>query len=655
MDKLGHILLTGATGYVGGRLLPLLVADGWRVRCLARHPEHLSPRVPAGVEVEPGDLLDAASLGAAMQGVKAAFYLVHSMGATGDFETQDRLAAENFAAAARAAGVRRIVYLGGLGEDEPDLSAHLRSRHEVGARLRAYGVPVIEFRASIIIGSGSLSFEMIRALVERLPVMVTPRWVRVTAQPIAIGDVLAYLRAALTIETGHHSLTVEVGGPDQVSYGELMREYARQRGLRRWMIPVPLLTPRLSSLWLGLVTPLYARVGRKLVDSLRHPTVVRDDSAQRLFHIRPIGLGEAIARALRNEDSSFAQTRWSDALSAATGAPRHWGGTRLGNRLVDSRSTAVATSPAQVFAAVERIGGAAGWHYANWLWTWRGWLDLLMGGVGMRRGRRDPERLRVGDTLDCWRVESSQPNQRLRLAAEMKLPGRAWLEFEVQPEGNGTRLRQTATFDPLGLWGLAYWYGVWPLHQIVFAGMLRGLARAAEKAFSKSTIRSDRKDRTAKSKPMGRPLLALTGWVLLCFGAASLGGLFGPGEWYGALKKPAWNPPGWVFGPVWTALYTMMAAAAWLVWRQGGWAKQRQPLLIFVAQLALNALWTPLFFGLHRPGMAFAEIVLLGLAIATTLTAFRPVSRIAAWLLAPYLAWVSFAAALNFTLWRLNP
>lgn len=477
----GQILLTGATGYVGGRLLPLLVKDGWRMRCLARNPEHLSPRVPAGVEVMRGDVLDAPSLAAAMQGVEAAFYLVHSMGATGSFEKQDRLAAENFAAAALAAGVQRIIYLGGLGEDESDLSAHLRSRHDVGERLRAHGVPVIEFRASIIIGSGSLSFEMIRALVERLPVMVTPRWVRVTAQPIAIDDVLAYLRAALTVENENHSLTVEIGGQDRLSYGELMREYARQRRLWRWTIPVPLLTPRLSSLWLGLVTPLYARVGRKLVDSLRHPTVVRNDSARRIFSIQPIGVKEAIARALRNEDSSFALTRWSDAVSAATDAPRLWGGTRLGNRLVDSRSTQVTASPAKVFSAVERIGGGTGWYYATWLWTLRGWLDLLMGGVGMRRGRRDPDRLRVGDTLDCWRVESIEPDQRLRLAAEMKLPGRAWLEFDVQPDGSGARLRQTATFDPLGLWGLAYWYGVWPLHQLVFAGMLRGLARAAEK------------------------------------------------------------------------------------------------------------------------------------------------------------------------------
>ena len=294
------LLLTGATGYIGGRLLPLLTADGWRVRCLARQPQHLRPRVPVGVEVLRGDLLDAGSLRSALTGVEAAIYLVHSLGATGNFEDQDRLAAANFGAAARAAGVQRILYLGGLGEPGQHLSAHLRSRHEVGDNLRASGVPVIELRASIIIGSGSLSFEMIRALVERLPVMIMPRWVRVTAQPIAIGDVLAYLRAALDLEIGRRSLTLEIGGPDRVSYGDLMREYARQRGLRRLMIPVPLLTPRLSSLWLGLVTPLYARVGRILVDSLRHPTVVRDDAAQRLFPIRPIGVREAIARAVRN-------------------------------------------------------------------------------------------------------------------------------------------------------------------------------------------------------------------------------------------------------------------------------------------------------------------------------------------------------------------
>jgi uncharacterized protein YbjT (DUF2867 family) len=479
MNSTRRILLTGATGYVGGRLLPLLHAAGWQVRCLARNPRNLASKVPEGVEVVPGDVLDEASLPSAMEGVQAAYYLVHSMGASGDFEEQDRVAAENFARAARAAGVERIIYLGGLAKDESDLSAHLRSRHEVGERLRSLGPPVVEFQASVIIGSGSLSFEMIRALVERLPVMVTPRWVRVTAQPIAIGDVLAYLQAALTVELASRSLVVEIGGPDRVSYGELMREYARQRGLRRLMIPVPLLTPRLSSLWLGLVTPLYARVGRKLVDSLRHPTVVRDDSARRLFPVRPIGVRDAIALALRNEDADFAQTRWSDAQSAAAATGPGWGGRRFGNRLVDTRSIRVAASPSQVFASVERIGGARGWPYGNWLWRLRGFMDLLVGGVGMRRGRRDPERLQVGDTLDCWRVESFQPGERLRLAAEMKLPGRAWLQFEVRPDGAGSCLRQTATFDPLGLFGLAYWYSVWPLHQGVFEGMLRALARSA--------------------------------------------------------------------------------------------------------------------------------------------------------------------------------
>jgi uncharacterized protein DUF2867 len=259
-----------------------------------------------------------------------------------------------------------------------------------------------------------------------------------------------------------------------------MREYTRQRGLHRLVIPVPLLTPRLSSLWLGLVTPLYARVGRKLIDSIRHPTLVRDQAALRVFPLKPMGVREAMSRALRNEDSTFAQTRWSDALSAAASAPGQWGGTRFGNRLVDSRSVSVTASTTKAFVVIERIGGRAGWHFANSLWTLRGWLDLLVGGVGMRRGRRDAVRLQAGDVVDCWRVEAIEPGRRLRLQAEMRLPGRAWLDFELHANANRTVLRQTAIFDPVGLWGLAYWYGVWPLHQIVFAGMLRGLARSAE-------------------------------------------------------------------------------------------------------------------------------------------------------------------------------
>jgi len=471
------ILLTGATGYVGGRLLRRLEELGCPIRCLARRPEFLQAHVGPQTELVRGDVLDAASLSPALRDVAVAYYLVHSMGSTGNFEEQDRQAAQNFAAAARAAGVRRIIFLGGLGEDGDALSPHLRSRHEVGDRLRASGVPVIEFRASIVIGSGSLSFELVRALVERLPVMVTPRWVRVLAQPIAINDMLAYLIAARDLPvTG--STTFEVGGPDVVSYADLMREYARQRGLRRWMIPVPVLTPRLSSLWLGLVTPLYARVGRKLIDSIRHPTVVQDRSALAQFAVRPVGVSVAIAQALRREDREFVETHWAGAMSAS-GEPRQWGGVRFGNRLIDTRSVEVSVPLAQAFAPIQRIGGATGWYYGDFLWWLRSGLDLLVGGVGMRRGRRQPTELRVGEVLDCWRVEGLEPGRRLRLVAEMKMPGRAWLEFSVEPVELGARITQTAMFDPQGLAGLAYWYLIWPLHELVFAGMLRGIARAA--------------------------------------------------------------------------------------------------------------------------------------------------------------------------------
>ncbi len=471
-------LLTGATGYIGGRLLRALERDAQRVRCLARQPDFLRSRVSPTTEVLGGDVLDASTLAPAMKDVDTAYYLVHSMASPGGFEAEDRRAAQNFGGAARAAGVRRIIYLGGLGEQNDGLSAHLRSRHEVGEILRSSGVPVIELRASIVIGSGSLSFELVRALVERLPIMIAPRWVSTPAQPIGINDLLAYLRAAAALpHEGSH--TFEIGGADATTYGGLMSEYARQRGLRRWIIPVPVLTPRLSSLWLGLVTPIYARVGRQLIDSMRHSTVVTDTSAQSAFALRPCGFQEAIAMALRNEDAELATTRWSDALSSA-GATRSWFGVRFGQRLVDSRVVEVPVAPDRAFGPIERIGGRTGWYAADWLWTLRGLLDLLVGGVGMRRGRRDPDRLLTGDVVDCWRVESVEPGRRLRLAAEMKLPGRAWLEFEVEPsDRGGSTIRQTAMFDPVGVLGRAYWYSVYPLHQIVFGGMLRGLARRA--------------------------------------------------------------------------------------------------------------------------------------------------------------------------------
>jgi uncharacterized protein YbjT (DUF2867 family) len=478
-----RVLLTGASGYVGGRLLPRLEKRGLLVRCLARRAEFLAGRVGPKTEIVEGDVLRAESLTPALDGVDTAYYLIHSMGTSSrqGFEVQDRLGAQHFARAARAAGVRRIVYLGGLGDEGADLSPHLRSRHEVGRTLRASGVPVIEFRASVVIGSGSLSFEMLRALVERLPMMVTPRWVHVTSQPIAIGDLLAYLEAALDLET-EESRIYEIGGDDRVSYGELMREYARQRKLRRFMVPVPVLTPRLSSLWLGLVTPLYARVGRALIESICHETVVRDDRARHDFALRPMGVKEALAKALSNEDREFAQTRWSDAISAGGCDPGlfgSYGGVRRGSRLVDSRQCELDVSAAEAFAPIRRIGGRGGWYAYDWLWRLRGGIDLLFGGVGVRRGRPDPEGLRVGDTLDWWRVEEYEQDHFLRLRAEMRLPGRAWLEFEVGPSDRGSVVRQTASFDPSGLLGLLYWYGIYPLHALVFRGMLAGIARAA--------------------------------------------------------------------------------------------------------------------------------------------------------------------------------
>jgi len=471
-----RILLTGATGYVGGRLLRALESFGQPLRCLARSPERLQGRVVSSTEIVTGDCLNADSLKVAMVGIHTAYYLVHSMGDAASFEEKDKQAALNFARAAEAAGIQRIIYLGGLGEGL--LSPHLRSRQEVGEILRSAKIPVLEFRASIVIGSGSLSFEIIRALVERLPVMICPRWVAMEAQPIGIEDLVAYLVLALDLPVDE-SRVIEIGGPDRVSYRDIMTEYARQRGLKRWMISVPVLTPRPSSLWLGLVTPVYARVGRKLIDSIRNQTVVNDPAALNLFALEPMGLHAMIERAIQNEDHEFAATRWSDALSSA-GLRESWGGARLGNRIIDSRTQLVKASVESAFAPIRRIGGAHGWYYGNRLWQIRGFVDLLCGGVGTRRGRRDPEQLAVGDALDFWRVEQFEMNRKLRLRAEMKLPGRAWLEFAVEPRGYSSLIRQTAIFDPLGLGGLVYWYALYPVHKLIFGKMLRRIGTIAE-------------------------------------------------------------------------------------------------------------------------------------------------------------------------------
>ncbi len=471
------ILLTGATGYIGGRLLNALQEKEYSIRCLARKPEYLQNRVSSDIEIVGGDVLNPESLLPALENIDVAFYMIHSMGVSKDFENMDRIGAQNFSRAAVENGIKRIIYLGGLGRDDEKLSPHLHSRQEVGKILRQSGVPTLEFRASIVIGAGSLSFELIRALVERLPVMITPRWVSVPAQPIYIDDLLDYLLAGIDLPL-YQSQIVEIGGADQVSYGELMNEYARQRGLRRFMIPVPVLTPKLSSLWLGLVTPVYARVGRKLIDSIQHPTVVNDPAAQELFPIKPIGYRDAIAEALK-EDKDHFFNRWSDALSSGN-TLRQWGGVRFGTRIVDTRSRLVDVPPQQAFKPIQHIGGKTGWYYGNLLWKIRGWIDLLVGGIGLRRGRRDAEDIRVGDAIDFWRVEDFIHNQRLRLMAEMKVPGRAWLEFQVKSHGDKTEIIQTAIFDPVGLGGWLYWYALYPAHYIIFVGMLRNIAKSAE-------------------------------------------------------------------------------------------------------------------------------------------------------------------------------
>jgi uncharacterized protein YbjT (DUF2867 family) len=471
------VLVTGATGYIGGRLVPVLEAAGVRLRCLARQPAALASRVSPTTEIVAGDLLDPPSLDRALTGIDVAYYLVHSMGAHGDYRETDRIAARQFGEAARRAGVRRIVYLGGLATGDEVFSKHLRSRIETGQALRESGVPVVEFRASVVIGSGSLSFELIRALVERLPVMICPRWVSTLAQPIGIDDVLAYLAAALQLPDGE-SRTFEIGGADQASYGDVMREYASQRDLKRVMISVPLLTPRLSSLWLGLVTPVYARVGRELIEGLKNRSVVTAPTALAVFPITPIGLRDAISRAIRYEDRAFALTRWSDARSSG-GATPSAADARFRGKLVDRRQMHVPVDADRAFVPIASIGGERGWYFGTWLWKVRGAVDLLMGGVGMRRGRRDPDVPGVGDTLDFWRVEAYEPNRRLRLAAEMKVPGRAWLEFEVVPDDGGARVYQTAVFEPTGLSGLLYWYVLLPVHAMIFGGMLRKIARRA--------------------------------------------------------------------------------------------------------------------------------------------------------------------------------
>ncbi len=471
------IAVTGATGYIGGRLVPRLLAEGHEVVCLARNPGKLDDRPwRARVDVRECDVLDSAQAKSALRGCEVAYYLIHSMGSTEQFADADRVAALNFAAAAESNELQRIVYLGGLGTGD-QLSSHLSSRHEVGEALTAGDTPVTELRAAVVIGSGSVSFEMLRYLTEVLPVMTTPRWVETRCQPIAIRDVLSFLIAALEDTAGSH--VYEIGGPDVVTYREMMQTYAEIAGLRkRFIIPVPVLSPRLSSLWIGLVTPLPVGVARPLVDSLRNEVTVQSTEASR-FGVATMSLRSAIERALDHSEADV-PSRWSDASSSPAQAfswDPAWSG---GTLLVDRKEVPAAASAEDLFWAFSRIGGATGYYAFNWVWQLRGLFDILVGGVGLRRGRRHPDDVRLHDTIDFWRVSSVASDEHLQLSAEMKLPGDAWLDWRIEETGGEERiLVQTAYFRPRGLAGRLYWFVLLPAHNIIFERMARKIVEAA--------------------------------------------------------------------------------------------------------------------------------------------------------------------------------
>ncbi len=479
-----RVLVTGATGYIGGRLVPRLLDAGYRVRCIAREPRKLCDRAwvaSPNVEILRGDVGDGDPIRRALEGCFAAYYLVHSMMVAGaDYRERDRLLALGFAKAGENAGLERIIYLGGLGETGDRLSEHLASRREVEAALASGAVPVTVFRAAMIIGSGSASFEILRYLVERLPIMITPRWVSTEAQPIAVRNVLHYLVACLDVPATI-GRTLDIGGSDIMTYRQIMQTMAQAQGLRkRLVIPVPVLTPRLSSLWIHLVTPLSHRIARPLAEGLRNRVVCRDSEAERLMPQKLLTVRESIDVALGKLETYDVETSWSDA-GPLPGDP-DWAG---GKVFVDRRTIQATADTDAVFRAICRIGGGQGYYAADWLWRLRGLIDRLLGGPGLRRGRRDPEQVRYGESLDFWRVTGIVANRRLELRAEMKLPGEAALEFQIQPhpdEDHRCTIVQTARFKPRGLFGLAYWYAVLPLHRIVFSGMLKGIRRAAEES-----------------------------------------------------------------------------------------------------------------------------------------------------------------------------
>jgi uncharacterized protein YbjT (DUF2867 family) len=482
MAEIRKILVTGATGYVGGRLILPLLEAGYQVRVLVRDPERLGGRSWLDrVEVVKGDVSKPETLPKALEGIDVAYYLIHSLGGK-DFAERDEEAGRSFGKAAKAANLQRIIYMSGLGDPSDDLSMHLKSRHATGDALREAGIPVTEFRAAVIVGAGSVSFEMIRYLTERLPILICPRWVYTKIQPISIGLVLQYLVKALTTPESTGEI-VEIGGTDVLRYADMMLGYAKVRGLRRIMIPVPVQTPAMSSYWVHLVTPISHNIAFPLIEGLKNEVIVRDDKAKRLFpDIQLYDYATAVENALKELNAGQVESTWSDSLISSMGNRDPVLFVEEKGMTIERRKTEVDAPADVVYRTVTRIGGANGWLVYNRLWWLRAAFDRAIGGVGFRRVRRHPDDLRAGDVLDFWRVEAIKPNRLVRLRAEMKLPGQAWLQFQIEPQDDGkTLLTQTAYYAPKGFAGLLYWWSLVPFHGAIFGGMIRELKVRSEK------------------------------------------------------------------------------------------------------------------------------------------------------------------------------